>query len=232
MNRNILLFTMLIVAAFVLVGCGTGPIPPPGPDPSDPIPHEARDARLADSILSKVELNSAALTQEEADYMKGLVEKALNSTDATFTSKEVKILLMYFGVLSPQKLLPERTAFSAPLPNVDNAVIDRDSNSINVPFRNNKGVAITLPLTGTVTPQSGTTCNNPKISGTYDGAAIVAGTTQIPNGGGFIIQWDCDDLTPVPAFGTEFKADLTFQYTNIETGQLLTHTGMTSTKYG
>jgi hypothetical protein len=29
--------------------------------------------------------------------------------------------LAYFGVLSPDKMLPERTTFQAPLPSVDNA---------------------------------------------------------------------------------------------------------------
>ena len=46
--------------------------------------------------------------------------------------------LAYFGVLSPQKLLPERTVFTAPLPNVDNAVINAGDNTVEIAFKNNK----------------------------------------------------------------------------------------------
>ncbi|MGM5481396.1 MAG: hypothetical protein ACQESE_03215 [Nanobdellota archaeon] len=140
--------------------------------------------------------------------------------------------LAYFGVLSPQKLLPERTTFSAPIPNLDNAVVDADTNSVEIAFKNNKGVAITLPLNGTVNPDAGVTCENPTVSATSGGATVTADTTTIPNGANFLMTWDCDDLTPpVPEAGSKFKADLTFEYTNSETGQTITHTGTVDGKY-
>ena len=58
--------------------------------------------------------------------------------------------LAYFGVLDPSRLLPESTTFPAPISNVDNALIDEATNSVEVALINNKGVAINLPLTGTV----------------------------------------------------------------------------------
>jgi hypothetical protein len=146
--------------------------------------------------------------------------------------------LAYFGVLSPQKLLPDRTSFAAPIPNVDNAVVDRTTNSVEIAFRNNKGVSITLPLTTTLTATAPVTCANAALTGTYNGAAIVASpavlpaiATQIPNGAGFLLRWDCDDLATVPDVGTKFKADISFAYNNAETGQTLTQTGSVEGKY-
>ena len=132
--------------------------------------------------------------------------------------------LAYFGVLSPQNLLPERTTFAAPLPNLDNAVVDGATNSFEVALKNNKGVAITLPLTGTVTPATGTTCANASVSAAYSGAAVT-NSTQIPNGATFLVTWDCDDLGSTPTPGTQFKVDATLDYVNAETTQTLTHTG-------
>ncbi len=139
--------------------------------------------------------------------------------------------LAYFGVLSPQKLLPERTTFTAPIANLDNAVVSLADNSIEIAFKNNKGVAITLPLTGNVSPATGVECNNPVITGTYSGAPIVADTTQIPNGGTFLLKWDCDPSSLNPTVGDKFKAELTVDYTNVETTQTITHTGSVDGKY-
>jgi uncharacterized protein (UPF0333 family) len=142
--------------------------------------------------------------------------------------------LAYFGVLSPQKLLPERTTFQAPLPNVDNAVVDATTNSVEIAFRNNKGVSITLPNIGntdsTLTAGSGVTCANAVLTGTYNSAALT-NTTQIPNGANFLLSWNCDDLATVPAVGDKFKADISFAYTNVETGQSLSQTGSVEGKY-
>jgi hypothetical protein len=143
--------------------------------------------------------------------------------------------LAYFGVLSPQKLLPERTTFTAPIPNVDVAVIDRTANSVEIAFRNNKGVPITIDLgTTTLTAGTGVTCANAALTGTYNGAAIVAtgvGETAIPNGGSFLLMWDCDDLGTLPEVGAKFKADISFGYHNVETQQALTQTGSVEGKY-
>lgn len=142
--------------------------------------------------------------------------------------------LAYFGVLSPQNLLPERTTFTAPIPNLDNAVVSASTNSVEIAFKNNKGVAITLPLTGTLETETGTTCvleAVDPITGTYDGNPIVADTTSIPNGGTFLLTWNCVDLATAPETGSSFKANLMFQYTNEGTGQTISHTGTVEGKY-
>jgi len=136
--------------------------------------------------------------------------------------------LAYFGVLSPQKLLPERTTFAAPLPNLDNAVVDAATNSIEVAFKNNKGVAITIPGTGGVTPDAGVTCDNPTISVKYNNQ-IINDTVQIPNGANFLVKWNCSN--PAPAAGSKFKADMYFDYVNVETTQTLKQTGSVDSKY-
>lgn len=141
--------------------------------------------------------------------------------------------LAYFGVLDPSNLIPEKTTFAAPLASVDNAEIDLASNSFEIAFRNNVGVSITLPLTGNVTPATTTTCAAPTVTGTYNNAPIVADTTVIPNGEGFLLKWDCTDLAaPLPKEGTKFKLDsVSFDYTNQETGQTKKHSGTVQGKY-
>ncbi|MFP4118604.1 MAG: hypothetical protein ACLFTH_00960 [Candidatus Woesearchaeota archaeon] len=137
--------------------------------------------------------------------------------------------LAYFGVLSPQKLLPERTTFAAPIPNLDNAVVDAETNTVEIAFKNNKGVAITLPLNGTVSPDSGVTCDNATVSATDNKGESVDNSTSIPNGENFLVEWECDG--DAPGVGSKFKADMTFDYTNAETGQTITHSGTVDGKY-
>jgi len=138
--------------------------------------------------------------------------------------------LAYFGVLSPQKLLPDRTTFSAPVPNVDNAVVDSTNNVVAVAFRNNKGVAIQIPKTGTFTS---TYCTGATpIASVIDSStkASIGNATNIENGAGFIITWTCDHGTA--ASGSKFKADVAFDYVNSETGQTLKQTGTIEGKWG
>jgi hypothetical protein len=140
--------------------------------------------------------------------------------------------LAYFGVLSPQKLLPDRTSFTAPLPNVDNAVVTATGNTVAIAFKNNKGVDITLPMTGT--PSGSSTCTAVTVAGTFTNStgqqeAIVPSVTRIQNGGGFLLTFTCTGTAgPI---GSKFKADITFPYVNFETGQTLSQTGSVEGKY-
>ncbi|MGV8086048.1 MAG: hypothetical protein ACP5N1_00300 [Candidatus Woesearchaeota archaeon] len=136
--------------------------------------------------------------------------------------------LAYFGVLSPNKLLPDRTTFTTPLPNVDNAVVSNLTNDVTIAFKNNKGVAIKLPLTATVS-SSQCALDTVPLVGTYSGAAITA-STEIANGDGFLLTFNCTD-TGNRKPGTKFKAEFTFQYENVETTQVVAHTGSVEGKY-
>jgi hypothetical protein len=141
--------------------------------------------------------------------------------------------LAYFGVLSPQKLLPERTTFPAPLPNVDNAVISTSDNSIEIAFKNNVGVAITLPGTGDLTLTSSTTCAGLAVSATYSNGTSIGVADQVQNGEGFLVMWTCaGGITPAPAIGAKIKTDtIYFDYTNVETGQSRKQSGSVDGKY-
>jgi hypothetical protein len=142
--------------------------------------------------------------------------------------------LAYFGVLSPQKLLPDRTTFSAPLPNVDNAVIDMTAGSISVAFRNNKGVPISIayPANGNFSSeQCDTTAGTDLIGLTDTNGNVIASGTDIQNGAGFNIEWACTPITGATV-GSKFKADVTFDYDNSETGQTLKQTGSIEGKWG
>ena len=140
--------------------------------------------------------------------------------------------LAYFGVLSPQKLLPDRTTFTAPLPSVDNAVVTLATNTVQIAFKNNKGVDITLPLTAT----GNGNCNGAvAVTGTYTNSTggsqpIVAGVTQIQNGGGFLLTFTCPANAGAQV-GSKFKADITFPYVNFETQQTLSQSGSVEGKY-
>ena len=130
--------------------------------------------------------------------------------------------LAYFGVLSPNKLLPDRTTFAAPIPNVDNAVINAD-NSFQIAFINNKGVGITIPTTVTDFSVTSTQC---------DGAwnMTTSNTGLIANGAGFLLTFACDNPTS-GTLGNKFKADVSFSYVNNETTQTLRQTGSVEGKY-
>ena len=115
--------------------------------------------------------------------------------------------LAYFGVLSPGNLVPERTTFTAPLPNVDSADINPDNGEISIAFMNNAGhnIQIQLGRTGD--------CNTDATE-----------TEDVPNGEPFVVTWDCDtELGGIP--GQRFKYELGFEYYNNGTTQTRTHRG-------
>ena len=136
--------------------------------------------------------------------------------------------LAYFGVLSPGKLLPERTVFKAPIANVDNAVVlfDGTTANISIAFRNNRGGSITIPVGAadptTVVSMSGDCDTVTGFSGTYDGAALTS-STVIANGDSFILTFTCDPAGK--AIGDKFKGDITFDYVNTDTTQSRPHSG-------
>ena len=145
--------------------------------------------------------------------------------------------LAYFGVLSPSKMLPERTTFSAPLPSIDNAVINQDG-TIQIAFMNNVGVAIDLTGEGGVTPATGISCTSvATVTATLSNGTAVAvnadptSADDIQNGEKFIVTWTCTPTGTVKQ-GQKFKADsMYFTYRNTETNQARRHTGTVDGKY-
>lgn len=125
--------------------------------------------------------------------------------------------LAYFGVLSPDKMLPEKTTFMAPLANIDNAVVRADE-TVQVVVQNNLGqTAIIL---------NGTT----GVSGTTDCATVTGFTAvpnTVPNGEKATLTWTCGGTFTA---GSKFKSDLTFTYQNTFSGQSHPHTGSITAK--
>ena len=125
--------------------------------------------------------------------------------------------LAYFGVLSPDKMLPERTTFSAPLANIDNAVV-KSTGTVEVVLQNNLGYTVTIA--------NGTT----DVSGTSDCASVTGFTAvpnTVPNGEKVTLTWTCGGTLSA---GSKFKSDLTFAYLNTNSGQSHPHTGSVTAK--
>ena len=135
--------------------------------------------------------------------------------------------LAYFGVLSPNKLLPERTVFQAPLPNVDNAVITTDGTDTTfaIAFKNNKGVEV--DVVATPAGEEAVTFESP--AGTTCTASANAAVADIGNGDNFVVTWTCPGATGDS--GERLKANLKFYYTNAETGQTIPHAGSVDGKW-
>ena len=117
--------------------------------------------------------------------------------------------LAYFGVLSPGNLVPERTTFTAPLPNVDSADIT-ETGLIAIAFRNNAGHTIT------VQQERVGDCSPHNI-----GPAI---GVPVANGDPFVVSWNCATNLTADA-GDRFKYELGFNYTNEGTSQSRIHRG-------
>jgi hypothetical protein len=134
-------------------------------------------------------------------------------------------MMAYFGVLSPSKMLPERTSFSAPIISEGNAEISSSENSIVIPFRNLVGSSITVPLTSDVTS---TQCSNPTLTGKYNGETLTP-NTQIPNGEIFTLKWICSGSKP--RSGDKLEATISFDYVNTGIGMTRTHIGSVYGQY-
>jgi len=136
--------------------------------------------------------------------------------------------LAYFGAINPKNLLPDRTVFSAPISNVDNAVLDVTGHTINIAYQNNKGVNIIIPRNTTINSPN---CPSPAIINVTEvnGSEIPA-NQQIQNGERFIIKWQCGPVSGLKA-GDRISADVVFDYKNTETGQMIKQSGTVEGKW-
>ncbi|MBN1275688.1 hypothetical protein JXA12_05365 [Candidatus Woesearchaeota archaeon] len=136
--------------------------------------------------------------------------------------------LAYFGVLSPGKLLPERTVFKAPIPSIDNAIVYETGYSIEIPFRNNKGESIRIAdAAGNVSANGDCPTAGMGLTAEFtNGTDITLGTSghTIPNGESFLLTFTCTNFGGKTA-GDKFKSDLTFAYITPSTGQVRPHSG-------
>ncbi|PLW79434.1 hypothetical protein C0585_07850 [Candidatus Woesearchaeota archaeon] len=129
--------------------------------------------------------------------------------------------LAYFGVLSPDKLVPEKTTFSAPFPSSESAAITATDGIVQVALSNNLGK--TVVIDESVYDGTGP-CDTPTGFELYlvEGADP-SGDMNVSNGESFILQWTCGDLTA----NERFESDLSFGYTT-PSGLAKTHSGSVS----
>lgn len=130
--------------------------------------------------------------------------------------------LAYFGVLSPEKLVPERTQFTAPFPSSESAVVSLGTKTVQVALSNNLGQ--TVELVETATSSGDCTGLTTVIVTKIDGAAP-AGNLNVSNGESFILEWTCP--TFAGADGDRFEAELGFTYVTAS-GLVKTHSGTVS----
>lgn len=130
--------------------------------------------------------------------------------------------LAYFGVLSPDNLLPERTSFQAPIPHVDNAYI-QTSGLIEIPFSNNVGFPVELHIANAAV--SDLEVGGADATCTGVGAVIddVAADKNVTNNNNFRFAWNCTGVTFTK--NARVKGTLTFEYKNQNTQQVRLHTG-------
>lgn len=145
--------------------------------------------------------------------------------------------LAAFGVFDMGKYSTGQTSFQGQkITNVDDALIDLTNGYVEIAFKNNAAVPITMPLTGSLTPEGVTVCT---------GGATVSAQRQLPNGTlenvaadstivregeNLLVRWTCTDFGSAQV-GDIFEAGLSFAYTNTETGQQRTITGSVQGKY-
>ncbi len=135
-------------------------------------------------------------------------------------------MMAYFGVLSPNNMLPEKTQFKAPISAYESE-LNTQTNSLEVAFQNSLGGPITLPMTTSVASEQ---CLNPTLTGQYAGQAITP-STQIPNGGAFTLKWTCNPSGKNPRAGDDFRADISFGYVSVDSGMMRTHVGSVMSTY-
>lgn len=132
--------------------------------------------------------------------------------------------LAYFGVLSPDTLLPERTTFQAPLPNVENAFADAQTDLVEISFTNNVGQSINLTLNGEATiEETGDTCPVTRAESS-EGNTLGASDT-VSNGDVFRVFWNCSGASNIEVGNRFTSEDIRFEYTNMNTGSTRRHTG-------
>lgn len=114
--------------------------------------------------------------------------------------------LAYFGVLSPDKLLPEKCQFPAGVDCIDKPVVSASAATVTLAMRNNIGYKMEiLSVAGT------DDCASPTLTSP-------SANTQVNNNDKFTLIADCGASLPTG----RFKSDITISYINNETG--LTHT--------
>lgn len=138
--------------------------------------------------------------------------------------------LAYFGVLNPDNFLPERTVYQHPLSNIENAILDSQTNTIEISFINNAGHAIVLTGDGEGSSIEGGTCffEDAYIPGQQEPITTstnIEEATQVENGDIFRVVWECNEETNTNKEQRFNSENLGFEYINTNSESTTTHSG-------
>lgn len=134
--------------------------------------------------------------------------------------------LAYFGVLSPEKMVPERTTFTAPFPSSESAVVT--GNTVQVALTNNFGQKVEILNTNASASAVGDCTGPVNVSVVRIGSTANPTNLNVSNGETFILEWVCGDFNGKTS-GDRFDTDLTFQY-RTPSGLEHPHTGSVNGK--
>ncbi len=132
--------------------------------------------------------------------------------------------LAYFGVLSPDKFLPERCTGTSGMDCLDKASITADDTNgvVKFAFKNNLGQNINI--TGVISATSGSDdCEPSAVTASVEGEAEVTigpdaddthNSVLVNNGQNVVMKYTCDDAVSEG----RFKAELKVPYKMVDTG--------------
>ncbi len=117
--------------------------------------------------------------------------------------------LAYFGVLSPDKFLPERCTFPAGIDCIDKAVITASTGQVELALKNNIGytINVTSVITGT------DDCPSPVLLLVNSQNVSTGNHSTIFNNDQATLRISCGNSLPVG----KFKTDFGIEYLNMET---------------
>jgi|SRR3989338_429529 len=115
--------------------------------------------------------------------------------------------LVYFGVLSPERFLPERCSFPAELSCIGKPLADFNADTITLSLVNNVGYPITL--TQEISTETGSSCLSPMVQ-TIGGNPP---NVSMLNGEQMLLVINCTSFDE-----GRFKADVTLHYLHTQNG--------------
>ncbi len=118
--------------------------------------------------------------------------------------------LAYFGILSPEKVLPERCTGTPGLDCLEKASIDATADTIEIALKNNLGKKINVTSVS-VTSSECSSVSSTSI--TVEGGSATTPPVEVDNNKRFNIKVTCNDFSE-----GRLSADFSVQYTSLDTG--------------
>lgn len=127
--------------------------------------------------------------------------------------------LAYFGVLSPDSLMQEKTISAAPIPNLGNAVLAvgaANSGTVDIPLQSNEMYPFSLISINSTGGQCGGVVVGSATASVNKAAYVALNTAAVQPGQTFIVHFNC---TTAMVAG-KFKDDFVMVYNDSQTGMV------------